>query len=70
MLGFNLIKPKRIQNKIIIMGGSLDKSLVLKDLKKTAEIYNTEPIVFEGVSHDVMLDKQWKSVIEKIIEVS
>lgn len=67
MLGFNLVNPKKINTKLIIMGGTKDKALILKDLHRTAEIYNTKAIIFDDVPHDLMLDKQWQKVIEKII---
>jgi len=68
MLGFNLIRPKKIKSKIIVMGGKIDNAIVLKEVEKTAKIYNTKPIIFEGVCHDMMLDKQWKKIIDTIID--
>jgi pimeloyl-ACP methyl ester carboxylesterase len=68
MLGFNLVKPKKINTKFLVIGGEKDQSLVLKDLKKTAKIYHTNPVILEGVGHNLMLDKQWQKGLDKIIE--
>jgi len=68
MLGFNLIKPKKIKSKITVMGGEIDNAIVLKEVIQTAKIYNTKPIIFEGICHDMMLDKQWQKIIDIIID--
>jgi len=68
MKGFNLIKPEKIKSKIIVMGGEIDNSVVLKEVIDTAKTYHTKAIIFEGVGHDMMLDKQWKKIIDTIIE--
>ena len=68
MSGFNLVKTKKITSNIIVMGGELDKLVIVKEVMDTAKAYDTKPVIFEGVPHDMILDKQWKKIIDTIIE--
>ena len=70
MLGLNLVNVKKVKkNKtpFLIIGGGKDAVLSKKALLKTAKKYNTEAIIFEGISHMMMLSPGYSKVADTII---
>ena len=68
MLGLNLVNPKKIKTPLIIIGGEKDFAVPEKTLRKTCKVYGVEPIIFEGMGHNIMLEPEYKIVANKIVE--
>jgi alpha-beta hydrolase superfamily lysophospholipase len=66
MLGLNLIKTKKIKTPLMIIGAGKDKAVSAKSVKKTASIYRVTPVIFEELSHGIMLEPEYKIVADKI----
>lgn len=63
MTMFNLIKPERL-NPVpkLIIGAELDHIIPANQVRDTAEIYGVEPVVFPGMGHGLMLERDWDHV--------
>ena len=66
MLFLNLPKPKRVSTPILVLGGENDTIFSVKEVEATAKAYNTEAIIFPNMAHDMMLEKGWQGVADKI----
>jgi len=63
MTMFNLIKPERL-NPVpkLIIGAELDHIIPANQVRDTAEIYGVEPVIFPGMGHGLMLERDWDHV--------
>ncbi len=68
MLGLSLPKPNRINTPILVMGAEKDTIFTVDEVKKTAEIYGSEVVIFSNMAHDMMLESGWQDVADKILE--
>ncbi len=66
LLGLNLAHPKRIKTPLLVLGAQNDTVISNGDVEKTARAYNTSAEIFPDMAHDMMLEKGWKSVAERI----
>jgi len=66
MLGVNLIKTKKINSPLMIIGAGKDKAVSSESVKKTASIYGVTPVIFEELSHGIMLEPEYKMVADRI----
>lgn len=66
MLLFALPHPKQVNVPILLVAGADDTLFSLAEEKKTAAAYKGEFASFEGVAHDMMLEKDWQFVAERI----
>jgi pimeloyl-ACP methyl ester carboxylesterase len=66
MLLFALPRPKRVSAPILVVAGADDTLFSVAEEEKTARAYNAEFSSFEGVAHDMMLEKDWQSSAEYI----
>jgi pimeloyl-ACP methyl ester carboxylesterase len=67
MITLNLPKPKRINTPILVLGGANDTIFNISEIEATARAYNTNPVIFSGMAHDMMLESEWKTVADRII---
>ena len=58
--------PNPLQVPMLVLGSKKDAFVPEKTVKKTGKIYKTRPIIFNDISHDMMLDPQWRSVADLI----
>ncbi len=66
MLFFSLPNSKKVNTKTLVIGGEDDFLFTPKQMTNTAKKYNTQPVMFEGMGHDIMLDKGWENVAGKV----
>ena len=66
MLGVNLVKPYRINTPLLILGGEKDRAIPLKALNLTAKKFGVNPIIFNRMGHNMMLEPGYKKVADKI----
>ena len=67
MLALNLVKTKKIRTPMMVTGAGKDKAVSAESVRKTAKIYNTDPLIFDKMGHDMMLEPDYKEVVDKII---
>ncbi len=67
MLGLNLVKTQKIKTPLLVLGAGEDKAVTASSVRKTADKYKVEPIIFEGMGHDMMLESDYKKVVDRII---
>ena len=63
MTMFNLINPERLQpTPKLIIGAELDHIIPANQVRDTAEVYGVEPVIFPGMGHGMMLERDWDHV--------
>jgi pimeloyl-ACP methyl ester carboxylesterase len=66
-LALDLVKVARISTPMLVTGGALD-AVVRPDLvAATARAYGVEPVMFETMGHDMMLERDWRKLAEAIL---
>lgn len=67
---FTSIVPKNLNVHIpmLIVGSKCDKIVSAKSVALTAKFYKTKPIILNNLSHDMMLDSNWKIVADIIYD--
>jgi hypothetical protein len=51
---------------ILVIGGSKDGLISIREFERTANYYNTKLIIIEGGSHDLMLDEDYEKSAQEI----
>lgn len=67
MLLLNLPKSKLVNTPILALGGTRDTIFTVEEVEATARAYNTEPHFFP-MAHDMMLEKGWERVAQKMVD--
>ena len=63
MTMFNLINPERLNpGPKLVMGAELDHIIPANQVRSTAEVYGVEPVIFPGMGHGMMLERDWEHV--------
>lgn len=58
----DLVDTQRIHTPMLIVGGQLDQVYTPSDVRSTAAAYETEPMIFPGLGHELMLEPDWAVV--------
>jgi pimeloyl-ACP methyl ester carboxylesterase len=58
--------PIPSQVPTLVLGSKKDAFFPEKTVRSTGKAYKTQPIIFNSISHDMMLDPQWRSVADLI----
>jgi alpha-beta hydrolase superfamily lysophospholipase len=58
----------RVQKKVpmLVMGGSADALISVDEFKATSKHYDAELMLFDGGSHDLMLEHDCRKYLDKI----
>ncbi len=67
-LGLNLVKAKRIRAPLLVIGAENDALVTPDMVRKTVRTYGTTAVIFPNMAHDVMLEKNWQAVADRILE--
>ena len=67
LLGLNLAHPKRVKAPMLVLGAENDNVISINNVNATAKAYHTKAEFFPNMAHDMMLEKGWKSVADKIL---
>ncbi len=67
-LGLNLVRTKRVQTPLLVIGAADDTVIPQSGVRATARAYGTQAVFFPGMAHDVMLEQGWQSVADRILE--
>ncbi len=68
MLGMNLVKHRKINSPLLAIRGSVDHAISEKVFHKTCEQYGVSPITFKGMGHNLMIEPDYKLVVNKMVE--
>ena len=68
MLAFQLPRPAKVKTPMLVLGGEKDTIFHPAEIGATARAYNTQPQIFAGMAHDMMLETQWQTAAEWILE--
>lgn len=66
LLGLKLANPKKVKTSLLVLGAENDTVVPPVDVHKTALAYRTTAEIFPNMAHDMMLEKGWQSVAERI----
>lgn len=53
---------------VLVMGAENDRFVFRGALEATAQTYRTEPVIFPGMAHAMMLDHGWEKVAERLLD--
>ena len=67
MMIFNLPNPDSIQTDLLILGADNDTIFYPDEIEATAKAYQTHPVMFPGMAHNMMLERNWESVADSIL---
>jgi pimeloyl-ACP methyl ester carboxylesterase len=67
-LGLNLVHTKRVKTPLLVIGAENDTVITPAMVRGTARRYGTEAVIFPNMAHDVMLEKDWRSVADRILQ--
>jgi pimeloyl-ACP methyl ester carboxylesterase len=59
-------RPSRVTAPILVLGATRDAMVSAGSIRRTARAYRTEAEIFPGLGHDMMLDRGWEAVAERI----
>jgi alpha-beta hydrolase superfamily lysophospholipase len=65
-LVLNLPRPKRVTTPLLVLGAQNDGAHTAKEVRATARAYGTEAEFFPNMGHDMMLERGWAAVAERI----
>lgn len=68
LLALNLPHSERVQTPLLVLGAEDDAVFSPAEVAATARAYRTEPILFAGMAHDMMLEAGWENVANCIRE--
>ena len=64
---FRLPKPDRVKVPMLVMGAGQDAIFTPVEVAATAAAYGTEPVMFEDMGHDMMLEAGWRDVADAVL---
>ena len=67
-LGLNLVRIKRVKTSLLIIGAANDAVIKPWMIEQTAIKYGTTAEIFPDMAHDLMLEKGWEKVAQRILE--
>jgi len=68
MMFLNLPRRKKINpTPMLVLGAKDDFMVTTREVETTARVYDTQAI-FSGVGHTMILEKEWQSVADRILE--
>ncbi len=67
LLGLNLVRTRKVKTPLLVLGARNDAVISNGDVEKTAKAYSTNAEFFSDMSHDMMLEKGWRPVAERIL---
>jgi pimeloyl-ACP methyl ester carboxylesterase len=60
--------PRNCRTPVLVLGGSEDALVSVPDMVRAARIYGTQPHVFRGMGHDLMLEPRWQQPLDFLLD--
>ena len=67
-LGLNLVRTKRVKTPLLVIGAENDAVIKHWMVRRIANLYDTQAVIFQDMAHDVMLETGWERVAETILK--
>jgi hypothetical protein len=67
MLGLGLPRPERVKTPLLVLGAADDTIIGVGEVEATARAYGTQPELFPGMAHDMMLEAGWQAVADRVL---
>lgn len=67
MMFFQLPRPERVTTDLLVLGAEKDAVFTMDEVKETAAAYGVTPEFLKDMAHDMMLEKDWQKVADRII---
>jgi pimeloyl-ACP methyl ester carboxylesterase len=67
MLTRGIRQPASITTPLLVIGAGQDRLVTPEAVALTGRIYKTEPVMFEEMSHMLMLEPRWRNVADAIM---
>lgn len=68
MLLLNLPKPSLVSTPLLVLGAEKDALFSPAQVKATAKAYGTQAVIFDDMAHDMMLECEWSTVGDTILD--
>ncbi|MCW2755669.1 MAG: hypothetical protein JWQ32_3080 [Marmoricola sp.] len=66
MLVLDRPRPRSVDEQVFVLGAGEDPIFSRAETAATAQAWGTEPVMIEGIGHDVMLDVGWEAVADQL----
>ena len=67
-LALERVAANRVRSPIHVIGAANDAIVTDHEINATARAYGTEAVVFDHVAHDMMLDPNWRTVADSMMQ--
>jgi len=64
----HLPQPQKVKTPLLVLAAENDRVFTVDEQKGTARAYGTEAVIFPNTAHDMMLEKDWQLVANKIMD--
>ncbi len=64
---FDLPRPTKVKNPLLVLGAENDRVFSVKEQQATAQAYGTKAEIFPNMAHDMMLEWNWQQVADRIL---
>ena len=65
---YNLPKPQLVKTPLLVVGAENDALIAPKKIEQTARAFNADCKIFSDMAHDLMLERDWQTVADFMIE--
>lgn len=62
----HLARPKQVRAPVLVLGAELDGFFTPREVAATARAYGTQAVMFPGMGHNMMLERGWEAVADRI----
>ena len=67
MVALDLPKPPKQRSPVLVLGAARDNMLTPNEIEATAKAYGTRAEIIPDVAHNMMLERRWRTVAERIL---
>jgi pimeloyl-ACP methyl ester carboxylesterase len=60
--------PKKVTTPLLVLAAENDRAFSVAEEQATARAYNTQAEIFPDMAHDMMLERGWQKVAQRILE--
>jgi alpha-beta hydrolase superfamily lysophospholipase len=64
----HLPQPQKVKTPLLVLAAENDRVFSVTEQKATAKAYATEATFFPNMAHDMMIERGWQKVADKILE--